>query len=96
MYKIDMASNSSAEPGANAEERISEFMDGQDFEELILNEGVSQRIIMIAAKFRKEVTSTVLWLMNFGVHLQCFRAALFAMDDEQILHIEQNWKDISR
>ena len=27
--------------------------------------------------------------MNFGVHLQCFRAALFAMDDEQILHIEQ-------
>ena len=78
-----------AEPGVNAEERISEFMDDQDFEELILNEGVSQRIIMIAAKFRKEVTSTVLWLMNFGVHLQCFRAALFAMDDEQILHVEQ-------
>ncbi|MDE2829921.1 MAG: DUF4268 domain-containing protein [Gemmatimonadota bacterium] len=77
------------EPGVNAEERISEFMDDQDFEELILNEGVSQRIIMIAAKFRKEVTSTVLWLMNFGVHLQCFRAALFAIDDEQILHIEQ-------
>ena len=79
----------SAEPGANAEERISEFLDDQDFEELILNEGVSQRIILIAAKFRKEVTSTVLWLMNFGVHLQCFRAALFVMDDEQILHIEQ-------
>ena len=78
-----------AEPGANAEERISEFMDGQDFEELILNEGVSQRIILIAAKFRKEVTSTVLWLMNFGVHLQCFRAALFAMDKEQLLHVEQ-------
>ena len=78
-----------AEPGANAEERISEFMDGQDFEELILNEGVSQRIILIAAKFRKEVTSTVLWLMNFGVHLQCFRAALFVMDKEQLLHVEQ-------
>ena len=27
--------------------------------------------------------------MNFGVHIQCFRAALFVMDDEQILHIEQ-------
>ena len=78
-----------AEPGANAEERISEFMDDQDFEELILNEGVSQRIILIAAKFRKEVTSTVLWLMNFKVRLQCYRAALFAMDNEQILHIEQ-------
>jgi hypothetical protein len=79
----------SADPGANAEERISEFMDDQDFEELILNEGVSQRIILIAAKFRKEVTSTVLWLMNFGVHLQCFRAALFVMDKEQFLHVEQ-------
>ena len=79
----------SAEPGANAEERISEFMDSQDFEELILNEGVSQRIILIAAKFRKEVTSTVLWLMNSGIRLQCFRTALFVMDDEQLLHIEQ-------
>ena len=43
-----------AEPGVNAEERISEFMDDQDFEELILNEGVSQRIILIAAKFEKK------------------------------------------
>ena len=79
-----------AEPDANAEERISEFMDDQDFEGLILNEGVSQRIILIAAKFRKEVTSTVLWLMNFGVHLQCFRAAPFVdMEDDLFLKIDQ-------
>jgi len=65
--------------GAKAEERISDFLDGQDFEEIVLNKGVSQRIILIAAEFRKEVTSTVLWLMNFKVQLQCFRATPFAM-----------------
>lgn len=77
------------ESGTNAEERISDFMDGQDFEEIVLNKGVSQRIILIAAKFRKEVTSTVLWLMNFKVRLQCFRATPFAMGDELFLNVEQ-------
>ena len=77
------------EPDANAEERISDFMDGQDFEELVLNKGVSQRIILIAAKFRKEVTSPVLWLMNFKVRLQCFRVTPFAMGEELFLNVEQ-------
>lgn len=77
------------EPGCNAEERISDFMDGQDFEEIVLNKGVSQRIILIAARFRKEVTSTVLWLMNFKVRLQCFRATPFAMGEELFLNVEQ-------
>lgn len=77
------------EPGTSAEERISEFMDGQDFEEIELNKGVSQRIILIAAKFRKEVTSTVLWLMNFKVRIQCFHATPFAMGEELFLNVEQ-------
>ena len=64
-------------------------MDGQDFEEIVLNKGVSQRIILIAAKFRKEVTSNVLWLMNFKVRLQCFRTTLFAMGEELFLNVEQ-------
>ncbi|MBO1928279.1 DUF4268 domain-containing protein [Thiomicrorhabdus sp. 6S2-11] len=77
------------EPGSNAEERISDFMGGHDFEEIVLNKGVSQRIILIAAKFRKEVTSTVLWLMNFKLQIQCFRATPFAMGEELFLNIEQ-------
>ena len=77
------------EPGTSAEECISDFMDGQDFKEIVLNKGVSQRIMLIAAKFRKEVTSTVLWLMNFKVRLQCFRATPFAMGEELILNVEQ-------
>ena len=52
--------------GKNAEERIAEFYDEQDYESIRLNhiEG-GQRIILVAANFRKEVTSTVLWLRNY-------------------------------
>ena len=80
----------SAEPDVNAEERISEFMD-EDFEVLRLNR--AQRIILIAAEFRPEVTSTVLWLKRFGVHLQCFRATPFVMEDKRFLKIDQILQD---
>lgn len=72
-----------------AEEKLSNFFDDMDYEDLNLNKGVTQRIILIAAKFRKEVTSTVLWLLNFKVHLQCLRATPFQMDNELFLRIEQ-------
>ena len=56
----------------NAEERISEFYDNKDFSEVILNQGLnSQRLILVAANFRKEVTSSVLWLLNFILRIQC-------------------------
>ena len=79
----------SNDKGANAQERLVEFMDGIDYEEMQLNKGISQRIILIAAKFRKEVTSTVLWLMNYKVRLQCFRATPYAMGEELFLNVEQ-------
>lgn len=42
----------------NAEELLAEFFQ-KSFEELTLNDGNTQRIMMVAGKFRKEVTSTV-------------------------------------
>ncbi len=74
---------------AKAEEKFSEFYDSTDYEDITLNKGVTQRIILIAAKFRKEVTSTVLWLMNFKVRLQCFRITPYSMGDELFLNVEQ-------
>jgi len=76
-------------PDTKAEESLSDFFDGADYEDLNLNKGVTQRIVLIAAKFRKEVTSTVLWLMNFKVRIQCFRAAPYSMGDELFLNVEQ-------
>jgi len=73
----------------NAEEKISDFLEGKDFEEINLNVGNTQRIIMVAGKFRKEVTSTVLWLMNFNLRVQCFKVTPFAFGDELLLNVEQ-------
>jgi len=75
---------------ANAEEKISEFYDNKDIEEIILNQGLnSQRLIMIAANFRKEVTSSVLWLMNFKMRIQCFKVTPFALNEQLFLNVEQ-------
>lgn len=75
---------------ANAEERLSEFFDNKDIKEIILNQGVtSQRLILVAANFRKEVTSTVLWLLNFNIRLQCIKVTPHALGDQLFLNVEQ-------
>ena len=80
------------DPGVNAEKKIREFLEKKDDEineELELNKVLTQRIILVAAKFRPEVTSTVLWLLNFNVQLKCFQATPYSMKDEIFLKIEQ-------
>ncbi|PAB60991.1 DUF4268 domain-containing protein [Anaeromicrobium sediminis] len=72
----------------DAEEKIAEFYN-DDYENLILNKGISQRIILIARKFRKEVTSTVLWLMNYNLNLQCFKVTPYELNGQLLLNIEQ-------
>ncbi|WP_298742679.1 DUF4268 domain-containing protein [uncultured Brevundimonas sp.] len=74
--------------GQSAEEALCAFFD-EEYDDLTLNKGVSQRIILVAANFRREVTSTVLWLSNFRVRIQCFRASPFAMGEELFLSIDQ-------
>ena len=76
-------------PGADAREQIKDFLDADDYEEVLINRGITQRIILIAANFRKEVTSTVLWLLNFKLRVQCFRIAPYSMGDQHFLNIEQ-------
>lgn len=71
-----------------AEELLEEFLETIDYKEK-LNIGNSQRIIMIAGEFRKEVTSTVLWLLNYGLRLQCFKATPFRLNEQLFLKMEQ-------
>lgn len=77
------------EPGTDAGERIVEFLDEPDWDSIILNEGTKQRIIMVAAKFRPEVTSTVLWLMNNGINIKCFKVTPYQVSDQLLLNVEQ-------
>ena len=51
-------------PEENAEENLKDFFNLDDYDEIVLNQGLSQRIVLVASNFRKEVTSTVLWLIN--------------------------------
>ena len=77
------------DPNADARDLITEFLEADDYEEVALNKSITQRIILIAANFRKEVTSTVLWLLNFKLRVQCFLVTPYSMGDQHFLNIEQ-------
>ena len=81
--------------GGIAPEKISEFFDEQDYESIRLNpSNADQRIILVAANFRKEVTSTILWLSNHGIDITCIKVTPYRdkdklyLDSEQILPIQ--------
>ena len=51
-------------------------------ERRVLNRKGTQRVIMVAANFRKEVTNTALWLMQFGIRAQCFKVTPYRFGDD--------------
>lgn len=75
--------------GANAEEKLIDFFEIEEYEEIQLNKGQTQRIIMVSAEFRKEVTSTVLWLLNYKLRIQCFKVKPYSFNDQLFLLVEQ-------
>jgi len=74
--------------GEVATEKLSTFYN-QEYDEIAINKGNTQRMILVAANFRKEVTSTVLWLMNYKLRIQCFKATPFALEEQLFLTLEQ-------
>ena len=73
----------------DAREELCSFLDVPDLDEVVLNSGMKQRLMMVAANFRKEVTSTALWLLGHGVNVQCFKVTPYSMDEQLFLNIEQ-------
>lgn len=72
----------------NAAESITEFLGGSDFDEIKLNDG-DQRIILVAANFRKEVTSTIMWLLNHNIQISCIRVTLYKREQQIFLSAEK-------
>ncbi len=71
-----------------SETNISEFLNAEDFGEIQLNQ--SQRIILVSGNYRKEVTSTVLWLLTkYNLKIQCFKATPFSFNEQIFLNVEQ-------
>jgi len=77
------------EGGGNAVERICEFMGAEELEETVLNPGNDQRMIFIAANFRREVTATVLWLLSRGIRAQCFKVVPYSFGEELFIDVQQ-------
>lgn len=86
MYQEYLNKNSSWK---DARKMLEEFFDNEDFDEIEFNKSQSQRIIFVAAKHRKEVTSTALWLMNFWLSIQCFKATVYVQWDQHLLTVDQ-------
>jgi hypothetical protein len=74
--------------GGDAKENILEFLERETDEDLLLNSN-DQRIFFIANNYRKEVTSTVLWLLDHEIQIRCFKATPYSLGDELFLQIEQ-------
>lgn len=64
-----------------AKNRITEFVEAEDFEEL----STKPRIILCSEDFSREVTTTVLWLRQFDVDISCIRFSPYRVDEKIII-----------
>ena len=72
----------------NATAVLLDFLELESETDLVLNKN-DQRIMFVANNYRKEVTSTVLWLINHDINIQCFKATPFKLKEELFLQIDQ-------
>ena len=87
-YLDEQARKEGNEP-ENAQSVLLEFLGAEDLQSVQINTLKSQRLILVAAKYRKEVTNTVLWLSQFGIDCRCFKVTLYQTGDELFLNVEQ-------
>lgn len=73
----------------SAEDALCDFFDVKGTDDLKLNVGNSQRIILVAAKFTNEVTSSVLWLRNFKVNISCVKVTPSKFGDQIMLEFDK-------
>ena len=74
---------------AQAVQNLCEFLEIEELDEVVLNEGNEQRLVLIAAEFRKEVTATVLWLLGHGVRAQCLQAVPYSSGEDVFIDLRQ-------
>ena len=55
---------------------------------MVLNPSQNQRLMFIAAHFRKEVTATVLWLREHGIDARCFKVVPYVFGEELFVDIQ--------
>jgi hypothetical protein len=85
LQKYCSSSNSSNE----AETKILDFLNKDDFDGIFINKPNTQRIILVAHEFRKEVLSAAQWLLNFKIDISCIKILPLIDGDTVYLDTDQ-------
>lgn len=75
--------------GGDAASTICDFLQEDALDEVVLNEGNDQRVVFIAANFRREVTATVLWLREHQIDARCVKVLPYCFQDELFIDLQQ-------
>ena len=73
----------------DAASTICEFLGEDTLDEVVLNDGTNQRVVFIAANFRREVTATVLWLREHQIDARCIKVVPYKFDEELFIDLQQ-------
>ena len=73
----------------DAASTICEFLGEDTLDQVVLNDGTDQRIIFIAANFRREVTATVLWLREHQIDARCIKVMPYKFGEELFIDLQQ-------
>jgi len=75
--------------GGDAAALICEFLGEDALDEVVLNDGTNQRVVFIAANFRREVTATVLWLRKHQIDARCVKVVPYRFGEEVFVDLQQ-------
>src|SRR6266536_376213 len=71
----------------DARDAMIQFLDWEDKEDCVLGEDV--RVILVAADFSKEITTTVLWLNERDLDIRCIRLRPYKWQEKLLLDVQQ-------
>lgn len=75
--------------GDDAASAVCEFLGEDALDEVVLNDGTNQRVVFIAANFRREVTATVLWLREHQIDARCIKVVPYRFGEELFIDLQQ-------
>lgn len=86
---IDIYASYMAKSKEEAKELILSFFEIEELDDIELNPENTQRMIFVAANFRKEVTSSVIWLRNFGIDINCIKVSPYMYNGKLMVEFDQ-------
>jgi hypothetical protein len=71
----------------DARETILDFLDWEESDDDLFAKDV--RIVLASAEFSKELTTSVLWLIDHGIDIRCVRLKPYHLDERLLVDVQQ-------